>query len=67
MDAIFGGSSRIHRGWNSWNLWACDINETIVRATAEAMVNYGLRDLGYVYINIDDCWQVLVSNGSNKV
>ena len=44
-------------GWNSWNLYGCHINETIVKRMADAMVSTGLRDLGYVYINIDDCWQ----------
>lgn len=44
-------------GWNSWNKFACDIDEQLVRETADAMVQSGLRDAGYRYINIDDCWQ----------
>jgi alpha-galactosidase len=44
-------------GWNSWNKFACDINEQLVRETADAMVASGLRDAGYRYVNIDDCWQ----------
>ncbi len=44
-------------GWNSWNHFACDINETIVREMADAMVSSGMKDAGYEYINIDDCWQ----------
>ncbi|XP_030489629.2 alpha-galactosidase 3 isoform X1 [Cannabis sativa] len=43
-------------GWNSWNFFACDINETVIRETADALVLSGLADLGYVYLNIDDCW-----------
>ena len=43
-------------GWNSWNKFACDVNETIVRATADAMVRSGMRDAGYQYVVIDDCW-----------
>jgi alpha-galactosidase len=44
-------------GWNSWNKYGCEINETIIRAQADAMVASGMRDAGYEYIVIDDCWQ----------
>jgi len=44
-------------GWNSWNRFACDIDEDLVLQTAEAMVQSGLRDAGYRYLNLDDCWQ----------
>ena len=43
-------------GWNSWNKFACDINEELIRETADALVNTGLRDAGYIYLNLDDCW-----------
>lgn len=43
-------------GWNSWNKFACDINEKVIRETAEQMVQLGLVDAGYIYLNIDDCW-----------
>ena len=43
-------------GWNSWNKFACDINEDTVRKTADAMVSSGMRDAGYQYVVIDDCW-----------
>ncbi|KAJ1567175.1 hypothetical protein HK405_006888, partial [Cladochytrium tenue] len=45
-------------GWNSWNLFDCDVNETIVRSVADKIVASGLAELGYNYINIDDCWQI---------
>ncbi len=45
-------------GWNSWNKFACDVNEALIRQTADAMVSTGMRDAGYRYIVIDDCWQV---------
>jgi alpha-galactosidase len=45
-------------GWNSWNKFACDVNETLIRETADAMVASGLKDAGYQYVVIDDCWQV---------
>lgn len=43
-------------GWNSWNKFACNINEQLIREVADAMVETGLRDAGYVYLNLDDCW-----------
>jgi alpha-galactosidase len=44
-------------GWNSWNRFACRVDEQLIRATADAMVKSGMKDAGYRYINIDDCWQ----------
>lgn len=44
-------------GWNSWNKFGCNVNEKIIREIADAMVSSGMKDAGYVYINIDDCWQ----------
>jgi alpha-galactosidase len=44
-------------GWNSWNHFAGKIDDATVRAQADAMVTSGLRDAGYVYINIDDTWE----------
>ncbi|CAF2100474.1 unnamed protein product [Rotaria magnacalcarata] len=43
-------------GWNSWNHFGCSINETIIRATADAFIATGLAQAGYNYINVDDCW-----------
>jgi alpha-galactosidase len=43
-------------GWNTWNTFACDINEKLIREAADAMVSSGMREAGYVYMNIDDCW-----------
>lgn len=46
-------------GWNSWNYFNCDgINETVIMEMADAMVSSGMKDAGYEYIVIDDCWQV---------
>ncbi|MDC7675948.1 glycoside hydrolase family 27 protein [Asticcacaulis machinosus] len=44
-------------GWNSWNKYKCDINEAMVRRQADAMASSGMKDAGYQYIVIDDCWQ----------
>ena len=43
-------------GWNSWNRFACNIDERLVRETADAMVATGMKDAGYEYVNLDDCW-----------
>lgn len=45
-------------GWNSWNKFGCNVSEQLIRETADAMVASGMRDAGYQYVNIDDCWQV---------
>jgi alpha-galactosidase len=44
-------------GWNSWNCFGCDVNESNVRAAADAMVSSRLIQHGWTYINIDDCWE----------
>src|ERR1700704_3669815 len=44
-------------GWNSWNKFQCDVTENLIKQTADALVTTGLRDAGYVFLNIDDCWQ----------
>jgi len=44
-------------GWNSWNNWACAVDQDKVKAAADAMVSNGLIEHGWSYINIDDCWQ----------
>ncbi|MBA2680597.1 MAG: alpha-galactosidase, partial [Ktedonobacteraceae bacterium] len=44
-------------GWNSWNHFAVKVTDADVRAAADAMVKSGMRDQGYVYVNIDDTWE----------
>lgn len=43
-------------GWNSWNHFACDVDEKLIRETTDAMVESGMKDAGYSYVVIDDCW-----------
>ena len=45
-------------GWNTWNKFGCDVSERLIRETADAIVASGMRDAGYRYVVIDDCWQV---------
>ena len=68
--ALFIGASRTeHRhdnglartppmGWNSWNHFGCDVSAKLIRDVADAMAASGMRDAGYQYVTIDDCWQV---------
>ncbi|MGO9270109.1 MAG: glycoside hydrolase family 27 protein [Terriglobia bacterium] len=44
-------------GWNSWNHFACKVSDKVIRESADAIVANGMKDAGYIYINIDDCWQ----------
>lgn len=44
-------------GWNSWNHFAERVDQKAVESAADAMVSSGMRDAGYVYINIDDTWE----------
>ena len=43
-------------GWNSWNKFACNVSEDLIKTAADAMVSTGLKDAGFEYIVIDDCW-----------
>jgi alpha-galactosidase len=45
-------------GWNSWNKFGCDVSEKLIRGAADALVATGMKDAGYQYVVIDDCWQV---------
>ncbi|KAJ5318129.1 Aldolase-type TIM barrel [Penicillium antarcticum] len=45
-------------GWNSWNAFGCDIDSTKIITAANEIVNLGLKDRGYEYVNIDDCWSI---------
>ncbi|CAB9502349.1 Probable alpha-galactosidase B [Seminavis robusta] len=45
-------------GWNTWYNFRCDLNETVIHEAVEAFLDYGLLDVGYEYINLDDCWQL---------
>lgn len=47
-------------GWNSWNHYACNISEVLIKKTADLLISTGLADKGYKYVNLDDCWQVMI-------
>ncbi|GHJ17269.1 glycoside hydrolase family 27 protein [Micromonospora sp. AKA38] len=56
-SALENGAARTPpMGWNSWNTFGCNINETLIRQMTDAMVSSGMRDAGYQYVVVDDCW-----------
>lgn len=54
-------------GWNSWNTFGSDINEKVIRETVDAMVETGLRDAGYEYVVIDDCWSLPERDAEGRI
>jgi len=54
-------------GWSSWNRFQCGVSEGLIRAQAEALVASGLRDAGYAYLNVDDCWMAAERNADGDL
>ena len=54
-------------GWNSWNKFGCNVSEDLLKSMADGMVASGMKDAGYQYVVIDDCWQVSRDAGGNIV
>ncbi|MFI5843045.1 glycoside hydrolase family 27 protein [Catenuloplanes sp. NPDC051500] len=67
-QALDNGVGRVPpMGWNSWNTFGCNINETLIRQTADSIVSSGMRDLGYRYVVVDDCWMSPNRDGSGNL
>lgn len=54
-------------GWNSWNCWGLSINETRLKASAQAMIDKGLINHGWTYMNIDDGWEAETRNANGEI
>lgn len=54
-------------GWNSWNTFGPNINEDLIKETADAMVSSGLLEAGYEYLVIDDCWSERERDKNNRL
>jgi alpha-galactosidase len=54
-------------GWNSWNKFGCNVSEDLIKSIADGMVASGMKDAGYQYVVIDDCWQVSRDTDGNIV
>jgi alpha-galactosidase len=57
--------SRTDNTGDNWNAFGCDVSEALLTQTAELIVDYGLKDLGYHYVILDDCWSA-GRNASNN-
>ncbi len=66
--ALDNGLGRIPpMGWNSWNKFKCNINETLIKQTVDLLVSSGLAAKGYKYVNLDDCWQIDRNKTTNEI
>ncbi len=54
-------------GWNSWNCWGNTVTQELVLASAKAMIEKGLADYGWTYVNIDDGWQGIRGGKYNAI
>ncbi|CAN6602405.1 hypothetical protein TRVA0_002S01134 [Trichomonascus vanleenenianus] len=56
MAAVALAAATPQMGWNNWNTFGCMVSEELLTSTANVIVDLGLKDLGYNYIILDDCW-----------
>lgn len=54
-------------GWNSWNCWGLSVTQDRVMSSAKALLEKGLADYGYAYINIDDAWEAAERNADGTI
>ena len=54
-------------GWNSWNKFQCNVSEELTKSVADSIATNGMKDAGYEYVVIDDCWQVSRDDNGNIV
>jgi hypothetical protein len=54
-------------GWNSWNCWGLSVSEDKVKSSAQALIDKGLIDHGWTYMNIDDGWEKPQRNAEGEV
>ncbi|KAK0120539.1 hypothetical protein ONS96_010745 [Cadophora gregata f. sp. sojae] len=60
VAAVNNGLARVPQlGWNNWNALGCEVSESLVLDTAKILVDSGLRDVGYNYVVLDDCWAAM--------
>lgn len=56
-SAVDNGLARTPQmGWNNWNSLGCDVSEALLLDTSKVLASTGLRDVGYEYVVLDDCW-----------
>ena len=69
VDSIYGNSAALTppMGWSSWNTFRNKINEELIYETGKALKDSGLADCGYIYLNIDDCWQSSMRDSDGRL
>ncbi|SIR80342.1 glycoside hydrolase family 27 protein [Williamsia sterculiae] len=65
--AVPGLPSTPPMGWNSWNSFGCGINESMIRAQADALVSSGMAAAGYRYVVVDDCWYTPARDSNGRL
>src|SRR5277367_4231008 len=56
-SAVNNGLARTPQmGWNNWNSLGCDVSQVLLLDTSRVLLDSGLRDVGYNYVVLDDCW-----------
>lgn len=68
-DKLYDGGNALTppMGWSSWNTFRNHIDENLVLETADALVETGLAEAGYVHVNLDDCWQSSVRDENGRL
>ena len=54
-------------GWNSWNTFGEEINETVIKESADMLISTGLAALGYRYVVLDDCWSLKERDANGRL
>lgn len=54
-------------GWNSWNCWGLSVSQDKVMSSAKALIDKGLADYGYAYINVDDAWEAPQRSADGRI
>ncbi|WP_176731644.1 NPCBM/NEW2 domain-containing protein [Micromonospora rhizosphaerae] len=54
-------------GWNDWYTFFCDLDENLIKQTVDAMISTGMRDAGYKYVNLDDCWSAKERDAAGRL
>ncbi|MCF1592789.1 NPCBM/NEW2 domain-containing protein [Streptomyces muensis] len=56
-------------GFSNWNSTHCraEFNESMVKGIADIFVEKGLKDAGYEYVNLDDCWALPSRDANGKL
>ncbi|MFC0434335.1 glycoside hydrolase family 27 protein [Kutzneria buriramensis] len=67
-EALGNGLARTPQlGFNDWNAYGCNVSESLIKSTAQAMHTNGMQAAGYQYVNIDDCWLTHNRDGNGNL